>query len=249
MKRVLTAVSVLFLSFGSLAHAHDFSPEPQPSADQVIKYDRGDAKVFSNMANSSVAVSVLPITEYNSGNVTFAISFKNGTSSDVLMDPDTISVVLASGKPVKIVTANELERKARNDAAWASAASSLGSLSRATLGSQPTTIASTSTYDGSTANSVSTIRNPSQQLRDIQNNQTQSQNELQGIQNDLSAKLDQIRGTVIQKTTVDAAGSDGGTLLVQVPNLKKEDDKTLTLSVRFAGDEHVFRYTMNKFKP
>lgn len=245
MKRILSAAALAFVMSASSAQAHDFSPVAQPKEGQVVKYDRGDAILFSDLLHGTVAISVLPITEYNSGNVTFALSFVNRTEADILIDPDTIKATLTAGKPVRIVTAQDLARRARSEAAVSSLSSALGSFSRATLGSQPTTVTTYGTYGRST----STVRNPSQQLRDIQQSQQQSINESQDIQGTLAAKLSDIRGTVLQKTTLAAGEADGGTLLIQVPKLKKDEDRTMTLTVNFAGDEHVFTFTMDKFRP
>jgi hypothetical protein len=191
---------------------------------------------------------VLPVTEYNWGHVTLAISFENHAGQDILVDPTNITVNLVAGKPVKIITAEELAKKARNEAALASLSSSLGGLSRATLGASPTTVTSAGQYGGTGYSSTMTVRNPAQQVRDMQSNNAQAMNEQAAIESSLTAAIDEIHDTVLQKTTLVSGQSIGGKFLLQVPKLKPEDDKTMTVTINFAGDQHVFAFTMDKMK-
>jgi hypothetical protein len=238
--------------------ATTFTIDPLPTKGQEENFVFGLAGVLSKKNNSSVIVRPTR-TQLTSGNrPDFIIIAINKTRKNQVFDPKAISITI-DGQDHRTYTYDELVQEIRRKEAWTMAAVALaGSLDyHSTSGyTYHSGNVSVSAYDGygnrytgqgrysgysydSAKASREKARARAQTLQLIEATQADAESSIQAL--DL----------ILRKTTVSPSGGEYGGMLraSKIPAPKKPHE--IRLTVRFAGDDHLFffkTYDVNQEK-
>ncbi|MFT4090551.1 MAG: hypothetical protein QM645_07460 [Asticcacaulis sp.] len=238
--RVLAACSLMSATPLAVL-AHDFTPAPVKGENQRIRYERGLATTFSELPQSTVSIKVLPVTDFKEGNITLSVSVLNLSADEILFEPELITASLPKKKDkVTIISAAEMEKKARNDAKWARRTGYL-------TGIADVAVKSTAMVAGAESdNAAKTLKNVTNAPGMVIGGLT-GQGSSARVNAELEESLDTIRNQVLLKSTIDPETVYGGLLFLQAPKLGKKDDRTLTLKVVVGDETHLFRFRLDDY--
>jgi hypothetical protein len=244
MKKFALALSAsLLLS----ACAHEYSIQPIARADQQVKYAQGSATIFSDGPHSSIQVT--PFGRTDDGNLTFGVAAFNKGPVPANFDSTNVVLVTGQGKPVQVFTAQELVHQAKVKAAWQAAAIILagaGAAVAANSNAYSTTNGSIYTPRGGVYTYTSTTYDPGVAAAGTAAAGVATGVGLVSVRNSLDQTIASVRGNVLQMTTVETGASVGGEIVSDVDRDKYP--QTITLSVNWQGDTHIFVFSVVELK-
>jgi hypothetical protein len=218
-------VTALALATSAPALAGAFLSTPIPAATDVVRYDKGDALLTRETAMGTILLAPLP---NHNGRPAFGVSFQNKGPTPVNFGLADISVTV-DGKPVMVLTKQQLAQKAESAARW----QSFGAAMLAGMGNTNST--TTHGYVGGThVNMTTTYTDTRGQREDMERMGA-------AINANLSARLADASENIIDTTTVDPDKAYGGKIILDKPRAKKWP---ATVLVTVMGE--TFAFTMSK---
>jgi len=196
------------------------------------------------MTRSSKEKSLVYITPVaiHEGRARFALAIGNRSDTSFTVYPDQITASNERGKPVKIYTAQQMEREARTRANVMAIATAVNAGGQSLQASLPDTTYHSGSiytpYSNATYSGVSTTFSPSSAVAARQSINDQAAGTMSMISSNLSNDLQEAR-CVFDTTTVMPRQSCSGLLITKCP-------KEIHLKV-FAGEEvHEFSFVKSK---
>lgn len=229
---------------------------PVPADGQELDFYKGIPTV-TNYGEKSV-VSLSPSSKSFEERAGFFISVLNDGAEPEVLDTTNLEIVDTNGQ-VKVFSAAELEKEARNAAAWQAFAVAMSSASNSYANSQAAysssyTTARTNTYGNvyspygtATYNSsgygtaTTTTYNPAITQALEAENRARTADQMKSIQSGLQATLNEVSNHILQATTVYPGQTFGGKVVVSPIRLSK-GQTTVQVAVNFAGDTHQFTF-------
>jgi hypothetical protein len=158
---------------------------------------------------------------------------------------ENLALANADNVPIKIFTASELIHKEKVKAAWQAVAVALGGAAAAysaNANAYSTTNGYVSTPYG-TATYYSRTYNPAVAYAGTAAATAATGYGLISVKNSLDRAISDLRGHILQTTTIDPGGSYGGEVVADgLPKGRLPQD--VILSVHWNGEEYPFRYTV-----
>jgi hypothetical protein len=227
-----------------------------PTDGQQLEYFRGQATLTSFEPTSIVAIS--PSAKSFEERAGFVLTVVNEGGEPELIDTPQIEITSSSGA-LKIYSAAELEKEARNAAAWQSFAVAMSSASQSMANSQAAysssyTTARTNTYGtayspyGTTTynstgygSATTTTYNPAVTQALEAQNRARTNEQMSAITSQLQSSLAEVQSSALQATTVRPGEAFTSKLVVGPVQLSKGEN-TVTVTVNFGADVHTFRF-------
>jgi hypothetical protein len=254
--RALALCVVLFAGCASQIRV-----DPVLLDDQERIYRDGVPAVISRKGLVVVAAPVKVIRE-GKEQPKFIVSVSNTSSSQ--FDIDTSNVVASvDGLPLKVFTYEEVADSIKSQQAWAAFAVAFsGGMEAASARQQASTSYNYGTYNANSygtlnsshnynANTTGTYTgwtyNPAagQAAANAVNSRTNSQ--LASLQQEGQAALYDAQKSILKRTTVLPGTSHGGQIFLATFDVP-ESGSTLDLKVSVAGEDHIFKFTNQRFK-
>lgn len=250
----LLAIITFAAMLAACATPYKLSPVPGPG--QELEYFKGQASVTSFGQRSVVAVS--PSARSFDERAGFILTVVNDGDAPQLIDTPQIEVTSNTGA-LKVFSAAQLEKEARDAAAWQAFAVAMSSASQSYANSQAAystsyTTAQTNTYGNvyspygtTTYNSTgygtatTTTYNPAITQALEAENRARTDAQMSAIKSQLQGSIADVQNTVLQATTVYPGQAFTSKLVIGPVELVKGENK-VTLSVQFGGDTHTFDF-------
>jgi hypothetical protein len=227
-----------------------------PGPEQELEYYKGQATVTSFGATSVVAIS--PSARSFEDRAGFVLTVINDGDAPQLIDTPQIEVVANEGA-LKVFTAAQLEKEARDAAAWQAFAVAMASASESYANSQAAysssyTTAQTNTYGnsyspyGSTTYSstgygsaTTTTYNPAVTQALEAQNRARTDAQMSAIKSQLAGSLSELQDSILQATTVHPGQAFTSRFVVGPVGITKGEN-LVSVSVRFGSDVHTFTF-------
>ena len=243
--RKFIAVSAAALCLAGCATS--YSVTPIASSSQQVSYDRGAAMVMSKKDHG--AVRVAPTSTAFQGQMSLGVVAFNDGQTPANLGTENVHVFTANGTPVPVLTYEELAKRAKRAAAWATFAVALSGAANAYAASQPTTVNSYGSVYGSrggyaTYSSTSTVYNPANAALANSINQANTTRSLNQINATLESTLNGLGNSVLRTTTVQPGQAFGGNVILDTPKFAKGEEQALRVVVDFNGEAHEFRFSV-----
>lgn len=242
MNKFITGLACI--SFATQASAADLILYPVQSGPETIRYRTGIPTLNIEGPTGSVTVSPLPLDH---GRPTFAVAVYNKGDNSTNFGIENISATV-KGKPVLILSREELQRQAKNRAAW----SAIGLAALSGLAAAAASTAST------TSHSYGNVRTPhgtyswSASYRDNTIGVLGAGAAIGagtagiiGIQNRLEYTLGTLAADIVQTTTVDPDNSYGGEVVIGKPS-GVDLPYDVTIAVHFNNADYPFTFRMTE---
>jgi hypothetical protein len=238
------------LAVASQASAADLILYPVQSGNETIRYRTGIPTLNLESGTGSVTVTPLPL-DHN--HATFGVAIYNKADNSVNFGIENITGSI-SGKPIAVLSREELQKRAKSRAAWSMVGIALLSGVAAAAASTAHT----------TSHSYGNVRTPhgtyfwSASYRDNSIGAAAAGATIAvgaagitGIQNRLEYTLGTLATDILQTTTVDPDNSYGGIVVVEKPaSMRTPYDVTITIHLNGADYPFTFRLTeQGKNKP
>lgn len=241
LKKIATATLVVGLVTHATAYAEtkvSFDPMTLPGGN--IRYEQGVPRVDVEKTNGAVQITPLGLDH---GRLTFDVAVLN--LSD---DPDNFGIedirVQVDGRDYAVLSAERLDKMARNRARWAQFGMALaaGMAAGAAASARDTYTATTYTPRGTYYTHMSA---PSISGQIAANNISRDgAYAIAGIQARLDATRAAIADEIVQTTTVDPQRSYGGRIVVD--KIKAKWPYVVNLTVRLADELYEFAFKVSK---
>lgn len=223
------------------ACAVTYDVRPVPGEGQSIRYLRGQATTFAQGQNGSIQVTPMGVND--KGRLVFGVAAFNGAEEATNFGVENMTAQ-AGGEPLRIFTAQELERMARNDAmiaavivAAAGAASAYAATSGPTYSSTMTTPRGVYTYQATDKAAQAIAAAAATATTAIT---------LREINDNLDDTLISLQNNVLQTTTIDPATSFGGQVITDRVAIPSEGSLDALLRIEWNADVYEFRWDVSK---
>lgn len=248
MKALVALVAGAALSGQSVAA--DLILYPVQTGAETIRYRTGIPTLNLETATGSVTVTPLPL-DHN--HATFGVAVYNKGNNSVNLGIENVTASIA-GKPIEVLSREELQKRAKSRAAWSMVGLALLSGVAAAAASSAHT----------TSTSYGNVRTPhgtyfwSASYRDNSLGAAASAATVAagtagiiGIQNRLDYTLGTLATDILQTTTIDPDNSYGGVVVIEKPSgMSTPYDVTITMHFNGADYPFTFRLTeQGKNKP
>ena len=248
MKALVALVATLAVA--GQAAAADLILYPVQTGAETIRYRTGIPTLNLETQSGSVTVTPLPL-DHNHATFGVAVYNKGNNSVNFGIENVTASV---SGKPIEVLSREELQKRAKSRAAWSMVGLALLSGVAAAAASTAHT----------TDHAYGNVRTPhgtyfwSASYRDNSIGTVASAATIAagtagiiGIQNRLEYTLGTLATDILQTTTVDPDNSYGGVVVIEKPSgMSTPYDVTMTIHLNGADYPFTFRLTeQGKNKP
>lgn len=248
MKTLVALVATLAIA--GQAAATDHILYPVQTGAETIRYRTGIPTLNLETQSGSVTVTPLPL-DHN--HATFGVAVYNKGNNSVNFGIENITASV-SGKPIEVLSREELQKRAKSRAAWSMVGLALLSGVAAAAASTAHT----------TDHAYGNVRTPhgtyfwSASYRDNSIGTVASAATIAagtagiiGIQNRLEYTLGTLATDILQTTTVDPDNSYGGVVVIEKPSgMSTPYDVTMTIHLNGADYPFTFRLTeQGKNKP
>lgn len=241
MRTPLVYIAVL----GLAACSTSYSVTPVTQGAQEVRFDRGAPTTFADGQNGAVQVTPLGVNDDRRLVFGIAAFNKGGASSNFGIE--NLALADADGVPIKVFTTAELVHKEKVKAAWkavALAVSGAAAAYAANANAYSTTNGYISTPYGS-ASYYSRTYNPALAYAGTAAATAATTYGLVSVKNSLDRSVSNLRGHILQTTTIDSGDSYGGEAISDgLP--KGRLPKDIVLTVHWNGDNYSFKYTVAK---
>ena len=240
-----TAVFLGALALLTSGCATQYSVSPIADASQQVRYWHGKPTTYSEMRLG--AVQVTPLGVNSDDRVGFSVVVFNKSGQAANFGVENLSLVQADGGPGKIMTSAELEREAKVHAAWQTFAAALAGgaeMYAAARNSESTTEGTAYTPVGP-VNYYARTYNPALAQANMQLASMQMSSNLRTIESSLDQKVEQIRGNILQTTTINPGSADGGIAVADTLS-SSHFPQDVVLHVNWNGEDHAFKFTVAK---
>jgi hypothetical protein len=242
MKAFVALVAGMALASQSVAA--DLILYPVQTGAETIRYRTGIPTLNLETPTGSVTVTPLPL-DHN--HATFGVAVYNKGDNSVNIGIENVTASIA-GKPIEVLSREELQKRAKSRAAWSMVGIALLSGVAAAAASSAHT----------TSHSYGNVRTPngtyfwSASYRDNSLGAAASTATIAagtagivGIQNRLEYTLGTLATDIMQTTTVDPDNSYGGVVVIEKPSgMSMPYDVTLTM--HFNGADYPFTFRMTE---
>lgn len=244
MNKLVSAALIASVTFSVPAYAGPkYVLQPIQLADESVRFEQGVPTVDQRKTKGAVQITPLPDDH---GNMSFGVIALNDGQVPANIDISNIRVEgIQSKKPTRLLSREEMEKKAKSRAAWQTMALALaGATAAAAAASQRDYYTHTMTTPRGTYRSVFSA--PSQA------GQAQAAVLAAGtgvgiyaVQNQLDKTRQMLANEALQMTTIDPGDSYGGR--IYLTRFKPADVKgQMRLVVNFNGEDHVFAFRYAK---
>jgi hypothetical protein len=231
MKLIPLMVTACAVALSVPALAGDYSSQPEPGAADTLRYFKGDVTITRK--TQTMTISIAPLGNQN-GRPAFAIDITNTSPAAINFGLADIAVIV-DGKPVVVLTKDELARKAQNAAGW----QRFGAAMVAGLTNTNYNTTTTNGYVGRTPVSIQSTtvgRDSYAEQRDRE----RMDNSIEGA---LAARLADAANNNVDLTTIDPGASYGGKIVLDKPKAKSWPAEAV---VTVRGE--AFHFTMKNSK-
>ncbi len=232
MRLHLYLIAIVFLSGCA-------TPRYVPIPGQDVRYSNGSAMTKSSKAKSLVYITPVSIYE---GKARFALTIGNKSDISFTVYPNQITASNNRGRPVKIYTAQQMERAARTRANIMAISTAINAGGQSLQASLPdTTYYSGSVdmpYSQATYSGLSTTYSPSRAAGAQQRINDQADSSMSMISRNLSSSLEEAR-MVFDTTTVLPKQVCSGMLVTKCP-------KEIHFKVSAGEEVHTFSFVKSK---
>jgi len=257
--KYLLAVLALIAATGC---ASSYQLTAVPNTDQSLEYYKGIPSLSSYAENSAVSIS--PGNKSFEKRAGFVVTVFNDSPESQVIDTTNIEVVSNDGS-LKVFSAAELEKEARNAAAWQAVAVAMSSASNSYANSQA---AYSSSYTTARTNSYGNVYTPSgtasynsygygtattstynpavTQVLEAEN-RARTDSQMANIQSQLGQSLANVSNNILQATSVYPGQSFSSKFIVAPIKLIK-GQSMVKVVVNFAGDVHTFQFDASPLK-
>lgn len=235
----LAAVSVLLAGCAT----PEYSMTPTGTSDASVTYDRGVATVASNQEHSSVKVTPIGFTPH--GRIRLGVAVLNTGQTPANLGYENVTITDAAGVELHKLDRDELVRIAKRQAAMAEVAVALAGAANAYANSQSAYTTSYGNIGG--VNYRATTYNPALANALNEENAAATGGSLAAINANLGNIIQNLNGSILETTTIEPGHAFGGEMIIDRPKTLNGDSKTpvhVTVTVKFAGDTHVFRFDL-----
>ena len=226
------------------ALAADLILYPVQAGSETIRYRTGIPTLNLETASGSVTVTPLPL-DHNHATFGVAVYNKGDNSTNFGIENVTASV---AGKPIPVLSREELQRRAKSRAAWSAVGIALLAGVAAAAASSAHT---TDHYYGNVRTPrgtyywSSSYRDNSLGVLGASAAVAGGTAGIVGIQNRLEYTLGTLATDVVQTTTIDPDNSYGGEVVIEKPSsMSLPYDVTLTM--HFNGADYPFTFRMTE---
>ncbi len=212
---------------------------------QQVRYEQGIPTTLSE--KKSGAVEVTPLGVDADKRLVFGVAAYNEGKIPQNFGVENLSLMGTDGKPIGIMTADEIIRSAQRKAEWAEVALAfIGAADAYAAAASARTTTTGHVYGpGGSASFTATTYDPALAYAGAHQAAAETAHNMAQVEGALSRTIASARTQVLQTTTVDPGTSYGGDAVVD--GLGGDDfPHDLILTVQWNGDEHVFRFTMTK---
>lgn len=252
MRNLFAAVSVVVLA--ACATPYQLSAVPGPG--QELDYFKGQASLTSFGAASVVAIS--PSARSFEERAGFILTVVNEGDAPQLIDTPQIEVTSSAGA-LKVFSAAQLAKEARDAAAWQAVAVAMSSASQSYANSQAAystsyTTARTNTYGNvyspygtTTYNSTgygsatTTTYDPAITQALEAENRARTDAQMSAIKSQLQGSIADVENSVLQATTVHPGQAFTSKVVIGPVKLSKGEN-LVSVSVQFGADVHTFSF-------
>lgn len=222
----------------------------KPKTKQQRFYDDGAVSVASRAETSLAIVAASNAETPNGQRIQLALKVENIGNQPFDIDTSNIRVVSSFPKPIKVYSYDQLakeERDARNTAIILSAIAGAANSYSAAQASSVTTSGSYNSNTYGPAGSYSTTGNYSsttydplrgQIASDLANQQTS--NQINNISQGSDVRQNNLRATILKRTTVFPQSQHAGLFVFDAPALKQNEVRSYKITVNLNGERHTF---------
>lgn len=244
IRKITAVIAALSLALPSVASAKELALRPIASEGTDIRYVQGVPTAAVADENGGVMVTQ---TEEIYGRVRFRIAFTNASSESVNFGAENITATL-DGQPVEVMTADGLEKIAKNKAGWTNFALAMAG----GLGAYAANANANRTYTTvgrgpfGSYYSQTTVRDPAVALLGTSAAVGGAAYGISQVNSNLEKTLAAINDNVIQTTTVDPLSNYGGLLVLNKFKIAKGSAGRLELVIRRnASDADGYRVSFD----
>ena len=206
-----------------------------------VRYARGVPIVMLDGEHGGVQIEALP---FDHGGLSFSVALFNGGKLPATIDINSIRVSV-EGKPVALLSRDDLERKAENRARWAQVGVAMvGALAVTSAANQRDTYRSTLRTPYGTYRSTISVPSAGAQI-EAAGIAAGTGAVLSHIQDRLDATIDEIGSEALQITTIDPRRSYAGRI-VTVKIAPKQLPATVDITVNWYGEYYRFAFQLAK---
>jgi len=239
--RVLAIASLAVMTSGC-ATTYRITPIENPPA--TVRYDRGAPTTSLEQRNGGVQVT--PMSFDADGRMVFGVAAYNGANAPANFGVENIETRSPDNKRLRVFTVDDLVRDARNKAIAASVALALLGVA----GAVASQAAAHQTYQSTFYTPRGTYRykasyyDGAQAMAGTAASIGGATAGIYAVRRTLDATIAGIGESVLQTSTVDPGESVGGRVLVQ--RSRSSYPQTVTMLVRWNGEEYPFRFQVTK---
>jgi len=235
---------ILLLGVGISGCATTYVITPVPQAAQGVRYLSGVPTTFAQSRGSALLVTACGLND--DGGLVFSLAAFNKGRNPVNFGIQNLGLTNERGEAVRIFSYDEMERDAKNKAAWADFAIILGgaaSAAAANLNAYSTT-SGTVSGPGGAARFYGRTFDPAVAQAGTSAAAAQTSLDLARVQSTLDSTLAQLKGQILQTTTIDPGQSYGGTAVTD--SLSGYYPHSVALVVHWADEQACFGYVVTK---
>lgn len=252
MRKLIAGLCAALLA----ACATPYQLSPVPRQGQEVEYFKGVASVTSFGDASVVALS--PSARSFEDRAGFVLTVVNDGGAPLIIDTPQVEVTSSAGA-IKVFSAAQLEKEAKDAAAWQAFAVAMSSASQSMANSQAAysssyTTAQTNTYGNvyspygtTTYNSTgygsatTTTYNPAVTQALEAQNRARTDAQMSAIKAQLQGSIADVQNSVLQATTVYPGQAFTSRLVIGPVKLTKGEN-LVSVSVQFGDDLHTFDF-------
>ena len=224
--------------------ATTYNIQPVARSGNEVRFEQGTPITTSNLSKTSVYTR--PIGVNQQGRLVFGVAAANNGSDTVNFGIENVYAIDDLTKPIKIYTADELRRQAKNRATWAVVATALaGGLAAAAANANA--YSHTSGYVSSpygVTNFYARRYDATAAAVGTATAAAATGASLYAIDRGLKETLVNLRGSILQTSTLANGQGSGGEVVFSKLDLAKP--RIVHLVVKIAEEEHRFDYTIVK---
>lgn len=262
MKRgILASTICLFFIVDTPAMAAEYVLDVTATAQQTSRFEDGREAVDDAAQTSSVRI--LEPRQQTPKQGGFRIYVLNNSGKPFNFGPESITVKMADGKSIAMLTYQDLLKQEKRRGAWQALAVGLAAAGRNMQASQAGNTYGTATYTGNsygtfgstpyTANSYGTATysgyNAGTAFAAQSVANEQNQRDFQAMHLSQAAKREDLV-QVMKTTTVDHGQAFGGIVQYMIPSAVRSSKAPvpITIEVRTGDEVHTFQATLAKYK-
>lgn len=224
----------------------DIAPQGE---NQRSRMDAGVEAIDSNLEHSSVRI--LESEDKIGKRGKFSIVVFNASDAPANLGSENISIVLADGTSVAVITYERLLKEEKNRQMWARIAAGLSAASNNMAASEAGYSSGTATYSGTSFGRFGTVNShgtatvsgydSGTAYAAQANANAQNQQMFDRLSATNAANLEALKAN-LRTTTVDPGAAFGGLATFELPTVARRSKVPvrLTVTIDFAGDRHQF---------